>query len=259
MRLFHRLATIVMIYSHIGITCAQDGNWRALPLVEDGKIANGWKFTGYGDFEPIGAMLKTKPDARGLGLLYYATEKFGDCEIKVVFRRENAKANSGVYIRIDDGILTLRNAPPVERNADGTLSPEASETMEKASQAELGPWYAVHHGFEVQIAGSTDPLHGTGSVYSLAATDGATDAEAGNWQTMIISLDGEEIRVALNGKPVSSFDGDLSAAPGRKFWHEPKREAQRPLFGYIGLQTHDPEDFVTYREVSVRPLQQRTK
>ena len=63
-------------------------SWRSLPLVEDGKVADGWTFTGYGRFDVVDGALRAAPDARGLGLLYYDKEKFGDCRIRVVFRTE---------------------------------------------------------------------------------------------------------------------------------------------------------------------------
>lgn len=248
------LAVFILMLGTALVAGAEEADWRSIPLVENGKLAEGWKFTGYGEFEVVDGALKAQPDPQGLGLLYYAKEKFGNCRIKVVFRQEHPRANSGVYVRIDDGILDVKNAPPVERNADGKLSKEASAILVQASKEELGPWYAVHHGFEVQIANSADPLHGTGSIYSLAGAREVPQAAAGTWRTMIITLDGERISVSIDGRKVSSFDGDLSATPDRKIWYEPKREAPRPEEGYIGLQTHDPGDFVSFKEIGVRPL-----
>jgi len=71
---------------------------------------------------------------------------------------------------------------------------------------------------------------------------------------MIITLDGERIRVALDGKSISSFDAGSPDVPARKAWSEPIREIKQRTHGYIGLQNHDPGDVVWFREVSVRPL-----
>ena len=57
-----------------------------------------------------------------MGLLWYAREKLGNCVLRVVYKTASPRANSGVYVRIAD------------RPRD--------------------EWYAVHHGYEVQIMDS---------------------------------------------------------------------------------------------------------
>lgn len=69
---------------------------------------------------------------------------------------------------------------------------------------------------------------------------------------MVITLNGSEILVDLDGKRVSKLDTASEDLPPRKVWHEPKREPKRPEEGYLGLQTHDPGDVVWFKEVSVR-------
>jgi hypothetical protein len=71
---------------------------------------------------------------------------------------------------------------------------------------------------------------------------------------MIITLKGNHVDVALNGKRVTSFDSDAKNLPPRKGWTEPKRDAVRPESGYIGLQTHDPGDIVWFKEICVNKL-----
>jgi hypothetical protein len=105
----------------------------------------------------------------------------------------------------------------------------------------------------VQIAGGGDRFHRTGSIYSLAPSEEAPKGP-GEWQTMIITLDGTKISVELDGKKVSSLDTASNDLPKRNQWHEPKREPKRPEVGYIGLQTHDPGDVVWFREIAVRPI-----
>src|SRR3954463_2076989 len=89
-------------------------DWK--PLF-DGKSLDGWDHVGPGRFVIEDGQLRTEG---GMGLLYYSREKLGDCTIKAVYRLGTPRSNSGLYIRIAD------------KPAD--------------------PWYAVHHGFEVQIA-----------------------------------------------------------------------------------------------------------
>ena len=125
--------------------------------------------------------------------------------------------------------------------------------MEASAEREEGPWFAVHRGYEVQIAGGGDPLHGTGAIYSLATTSAASK-KAGEWRTMVITLAGEQIFVDLDGRRVTTFDPRSPNLPPQKQWYEPKRGPKRPEAGYLGLQNHDPGDVVWFKEVSVRPL-----
>jgi len=127
------------------------------------------------------------------------------------------------------------------------------EKMKASAEREEGPWFAVHRGYEVQIADGGDPSHGTGSIYSLAPRSGAS-TKPGEWRTMIITLTGEKISVDLDGQRITNFDSASPDLPPRKQWHEPKREPKRPVAGYIGLQNHDPGDVVWFKEVSVRSL-----
>jgi hypothetical protein len=231
--------------------------WRSLPLVKDGKIDPAWTEVGWGGFVVEDGMLKTAPDERGLGMLLYRKEKFGDCQIRVVFKPTRPQANSGVFVRLDDGILKHldEKAFPAKRDPAGKLSEESMKGMEEASEKQLGPWYAVHHGYEIQIADGGDPYHRTGAVYSLAKSSfDPAGTPAGEWRTMLITLKGTTVNVDVNGQRVTTFDSESSDVPKRTQWHEPDRTAKRPTHGYIGLQNHDPGDVVYFKEVSVRPL-----
>lgn len=229
--------------------------WRSLPLVTEGKVDTNWVHLGWGGFVAEGGMLRTDCDPKGLGLLVYKKERLGNCQMRVVFKPKEAKSNSGVYVRLADGILEQVNQPGAAfvRDAQGTPTQESMENMQASAEREEGPWFAVHRGYEVQIAGGGDPLHGTGAIYSLADSAG-TATQAGEWRTMIITLAGTKITVDLDGKRASTFDSVNPNLPPQKQWHEPKREPKRPEVGYIGLQNHDPGDVVWFKEISVRPL-----
>jgi hypothetical protein len=230
--------------------------WRVLPLIKDGKVSPDWLMVGYGSMVIDDGALRTESDERGLGLFVYKKEKLGDCQIRIVFRAKDAKSNSGVYVRIDDGILKAahKNHAPAKRDKDGRLTKESLQIFEDASEKELGAWYAVHHGYEVQICDGADPGHRTGAIYSLAKSEQAPSKPT-DWRTMIITLRGETIAVDIDDKRVSEFDAKGKDLPARKQWHEPKREPKRPTAGYIGLQTHDPGDVVYFKEVAVRALE----
>jgi hypothetical protein len=229
--------------------------WRSLPLTKDSKIDPAWAQVGWGGFVVDRDALRTECDDRGMGLLLYTRDKFGDCQIRVVYRTEKPTSNAGVYVRMDDGILAKigEKSPEVHR-INGKLSPGMIEKLKDASERQLGAWYPVHHGYEVQIMDSGDPWHRTGAIYSLSQAAPIPEQPASQWRTMIITLDSERISVEVDGKAISSFDAGAANQPPRKTWSEPIREIKRPIHGYIGLQNHDPGDVVWYREVSVRQL-----
>src|SRR5262245_548175 len=236
---------------------AADQPWRSLPLIENGKVAAEWQHAGWGKMVVEGDAIRTEPSEKGLGLLVYAKEKFGNCQIRIVYRPQTARSNAGVHIRMDDGILKWlgRDSIAVQRDAKGKLPPEMINKMKEASEKEEGAWYAVHHGYEVQIMDSADAFHRTGSIYSYASAAELPEKPVGDWRTMLITLQGNLVVVELDGKEVTRFDSAAADLPPRKNWPEPKREYQRPEVGYIGLQTHDPGDIVYFKEVSVRGLE----
>ena len=157
-----------------------------------------------------------------MGLLWYAHEKLGDCTLRVVYKTASPRANSGVYIRIAD------------RPKD--------------------PWYAVHHGFEVQIMDEGSAGRGTGSIYTFAKAT-ATPAKAGEWNTLEVTLKGNRISTTLNGVHVSDFDSsELKPDSPEKTGEGDPARGPRPESGYIGLQNHDEKSVVLFKEVSVRSL-----
>jgi hypothetical protein len=193
---------------------ANEPGWRQL---FNGRNTAGWQQVGPGGFVVEDGLLVSQG---GMGLLWYAGEAFGDCTLRVVYRTQRVEDNSGVFVRID--------GPPPD------------------------PWYAVHHGYEVQILASGDDWHRTGVIYSMSQTPNRADAPPGEWNTLEIDLDGRTVRVRVNGVQVTDFDPLAPVPPRQKEW-EPER-GPRPERGYVGLQNHDDASRVAFREVSVRPL-----
>jgi len=203
----------------------------ALPLVaaEDGKPLfngkdlDGWEHVGPGTFLVENGMLKTQG---GMGLLWYTGEQIGNAVVRVVYKTSHRNDNSGVFIRIE--------GRPWDE------------------------WYAVHHGYEVQILEEppvgmpTDPWHTTGAIYSLSKAMTGVAKPTGEWNTMEITLDGPTTIVMLNGQKVNEYR-EGQETPPRQRWYEPER-GPRPDVGYFGLQNHDLETVVYFKEVSVSPL-----
>ena len=112
--------------------------------------------------------------------------------------------------------------------------------------------YAIHHGIEVQIDDQDDEWHCTG-LYSMTKAMARVSKPSPEWNTMEITLDGLRTIVHVNGVLVTDYDG-VGAVPERKKESEPER-GPRPESGYIALQNHDPTAIVSFKEVSVVPLE----
>ena len=98
------------------------------------------------------------------------------------------------------------------------------------------PWYAVNTGYEIQIDDSQDPVHQTGAVYDFAAPLKVASKGPGEWNHYRIKVVGQRYQIYLNGELVNDFYGDRSRQ------------------GMIGLQNHDDNSRVSFRNVRVMPL-----
>ena len=189
-------------------------NWQ--PLF-NGHDLDGWEHVDKGKFVVENGMLKTQG---GMGLLYCTKQKFENAVIRVVYKNVDG-ANAGVFIRI----------PEVPKEA----------------------WKPVNTGFEIQIYDKpdADSFHKTGVLYSFTKAL-CSPSKADQWNTMEITLNGDQTQVRINDKLVTDFtEGDK--VPAKKIWYEPDR-GPRPQSGYIGLQNHGQGEVVYFREVSWRPL-----
>lgn len=194
-------------------TAAANDGWKEL---FNGKNLDGWEHIGPGEFTVENGALRPHG---GMGLLWHTGEKTGGAVLRVVYKSEKPESNSGVFIRI----------------------PEKPKD----------PFFAVHHGYEVQINDSADEFHRTGAIYSLSPAEEFPPSRSG-WNTMDIILDGQLTVVKVNGKEVNRYDGTQEPPP-REHWYEPRR-GPRPDSGYIGLQNHDEESVVWFKRIAVRPL-----
>src|ERR1039457_1981992 len=187
----------------------------------NGKNLDGWEFLGrepsqQGFAVEDGVMHTT--DVKGM--LWYTREKIGKATIHVVYKMSSDKGNSGVFIRI----------------------PEIPKTESDA----------INKGIEVQIDNRDNDWHCTGVLYSMTKAMARPYKPAGEWNTMDITLDGLRTIVKVNGVLVTDYDG-VSPRPPKEKSYEPDR-GPRPESGYIGLQKHDGEAVISFKEISVRPL-----
>lgn len=223
--MFSLMAGLLFVLSgRISASIADTSQWRHL---FNGKDLTGWKQIGPGSHYVEDGLIKSKG---GMGLLYWKSEKFQNCVIRVVFAMRDSNSNSGVFIRI-----------PTEPTEE---------------------WMPVNKGYEVQIDNAPersgeDDYHYTGMLYSLTKPLAKTGKPGPQWNTMEITLDGLRTIVYLNGIKVTDFkEGD--PVPAKKFDFEPER-GPRPESGYIGIQNHSDVDVVFFKEVSVKPLKKAVK
>jgi len=195
-------------------TDPESGEWKQL---FNGRDMTGWEHVGPGKFVIEDGLLKTQG---GMGLLWYTPEKIGNAVIHVVYRVEQDKSNSGVFIRIPE--------KPAE------------------------PWMPVNRGYEVQIDNGEDDYHVSGVLYSLTKAMARPQKPAGEWNTLEITLDGPRTVVALNGAKVTDYT-EGQPVPSKVKSYEPDR-GRRPDEGYFGLQNHSDKDVVYFKEVAVKRL-----
>ena len=215
----HRLI-IFICYMALAFSWIHAQEWKQLFNGED--LAE-WEQIGPGEFVVENGLLKT---VGGMGMIFYPAERFGDVIIRVVYTVKDNDCNSGVFIRLP------------EKPWD--------------------PWAAVNSGYEVQIDNGTrhvgGDFHCTGVLYSLTRAIAHPQKAPGEWNTMEIILDGQRTIVHVNGEKVTDFtEGDQVPPKIRDF--EPDR-GPRPASGYIGLQNHDSESIVYFKEVAVKSIKQ---
>ena len=93
-----------------------------------------------------------------------------------------------------------------------------------------------HIGYEIQISNGYPDRYPTGSIYLLAP---AQDPDMRNdWNTLEIESRFDRIRVKLNGKLVAEHPG----------------LPDRPKVGPIGLQLHDRNSIVMFRNIRIREI-----
>jgi len=104
--------------------------------------------------------------------------------------------------------------------------------------------YVHFDEFEIQIDDSdTLTEHTTGAVYDAEPAKLNTSNPAGKWNHFRISFIDDNIKVELNGQLINTW----IAEPRGKINSFAKK-------GYIGLQNHDSEAKVSFRNIFVKEL-----
>ncbi|MDL5204795.1 ThuA domain-containing protein [Streptomyces sp. ALI-76-A] len=206
----HLLGGILYAAGEAQADCRPENGYR--PLFDGGSASlSDWKQAGPGSFtlDPDGSITSSG----GMGMLWYAGQSFGAYSLKLDWKTAGASGddNSGVFVGF----------PPSD-----------------------DPWSAVNQGYEIQIDATDVPEKTTGSVYGFRSADlGRRDRALnppGEWNTYEIRVEGERLRVYLNGVKINDF---TSTDPARSLGD-----------GHIGIQNHGADDRVSFRDIRIREL-----
>lgn len=102
----------------------------------------------------------------------------------------------------------------------------------------------IRHSFEVQIDdGARKGVHRTGAIYDAEPASRLAARPTGQWNHYRITFIGNHLTVELNGEVVVDWD----AEPRGKVRDFASR-------GYVGLQNHDHDSSVWFRNIRVKDL-----
>lgn len=101
----------------------------------------------------------------------------------------------------------------------------------------------INHSFEIQICDSETGIHKTGGVYDAEAPKKDAFKPTGEWNHMKIMFVGDKITIELNDQKIV----DWKAEPRGKI-----RDFSRE--GYIGLQNHDSNALIQFKNVYIKEL-----
>ena len=108
------------------------------------------------------------------------------------------------------------------------------------SNPDNDPLIAVNTGYEIQIDDMAipdgNPVHKTGAIYNFAAPLNAKASKpVGQWNTFEIEVTNQKYSVILNGeKVIPEFTGN------------------RLTEGYIGIQNHDTNSHVSFKNIIIK-------
>jgi hypothetical protein len=180
----------------------------------NGQSMDGWRMAGPGKFVFI-EYDKSLQSEGGMGLLWYTKKKYKDFVLKIDWKVNRKNDNSGVFTRFSD--------------------------------PDNDPWIAVNTGYEIQIddlaTPDGNPIHKTGAIYNYASPSdnnippSSPSKPIGEWNTFEIEAINQKYSVILNGKKVI-----------------PKFIGNRLTEGYIGIQNHDADSHVSFKNIRIKEI-----
>jgi hypothetical protein len=189
----------------------------------NGKDFTGWKIAGTAESFRIedGAIVANGTASHAYYDGAVGNHSFRNFELRVdVMTR--AGSNGGVYV------LTQYEANPANERASGRFPSK---------------------GFEIQVNNSHTDRARTGSLYHVQDILDDSPAKDDTWFTEAITVKGDTITVAIDGKQVVSWTQTADWNGGRE---GPGRRITGP--GTIALQAHDPKSTVFYKNIRIKSL-----
>lgn len=181
----------------------------------DGTLEDAWDMIGSGNFQKFGNVIESQG---GIGLLVYKKEKFRNFNLKLDWRIMNPTDNSGIYVRV-----------PFVDKTDPQWLQKANEGWEVQID---------ERGFDSNTNTENNPLKLTGAVYDVSPAITKASRPIAEWNSFEIEVKDQNVKVLLNGTPVSEVTNDN----------------QRPPEGFIGLQNHHPGSRVQFGNIRIKKL-----
>ena len=140
------------------------------------------------------------------GYLLVHEKQFGDFELQCDVKLSGEQCNSGIFFRVGD----LKDP--------------------------------VQTGIEVQIFDGGTTYHDFGAIYDLVPASEDRVKPIGEWNRVVVTCQGPDISVEVNGEVVARMNADEFDRPGRRpdgSRHKFKRAVKDfPRRGYLGFQDH---------------------
>lgn len=166
---------------------------------------------------------------------------------------------------LKDGVLGTSDKPggyvwtkEAYENFELTIEYKTSEMCNSGLFFRTDPKNAVQGGFEIQIASPDlyDGKHVVGALYDAREPSEAAGKPNGEWNSMVLTCNGPNIKVVLNGQTIQELTIDDWTTPNRnpdgsknKFKTALK---DLPRSGHIGFQYHGHP--VWFRNVKLKVL-----
>jgi hypothetical protein len=193
-------------------------------LLFDGTSLDGWMTSSGAPSRTPAEDGCINPHGSG-GYMLVPKQPRGDFVLALDFKISRG-CNSGVFVRV------------------GSLTPRPGKDV-------------GYNGIEVAIDDTPGAgYHDTGAIYDLVKPSSARAHPAGQWNHLVVTCRGPEIRVELNGALVSRMNLDEWTNPGRR----PDGSSHKfdvafkdhPRSGYLGLQDHGADCW--FKNIKLKPL-----
>jgi len=149
-----------------------------------------------------------------------------------------AEHQAWLYTRKNYGQYDLRLEYWLRAGGNSGISIRDTSRAQYAHGAQWNPEKTPSHiGYEIQLSNGYKDVYPSGSVYLFAKAKPGVQTD-NEWNQLDVESRDDAIRVKVNGQLVSEFAGE----PGR------------PKAGPIGLQLHDKNTLVMFRNVRIREI-----